>query len=216
MPDAVDRLTPLGLMLLALLHEDDMHAYEMIRLLRDRKGDRLVALTHGTVYHTVARLERHGLIVEVGTDRDGNRPERTTYSLTDAGAAMLVSWVRRELPSVDRPDRFRVALAEAHNLDRLEVVALLSERRDALAASLEAHRAARDHAIERGAYPQFLIEVHRETALLSADVAWLDEAVEYIRRPDTVWGVTDLPETDRYLAQRETDRYLAQREAARA
>lgn len=206
MPDAVDRLTPLGLMLLALLHEDDMHAYEMIRLLRDRKADRLVALTHGTIYHTVARLERQDLIAEVGTDRAGNRPERTTYALTDAGAEMLVAWVRRELPSIERPDRFRVALAEAHNLERLEVVALLSERRDALAASLESHRNARDHAIERGSYPQFLIEVHRETALLAADVAWLDEAVEYIRRPDTVWGVADLTATDRYLAQREAAR----------
>ncbi|QLD11749.1 PadR family transcriptional regulator [Microbacterium oleivorans] len=206
MPDAVDRLTPLGLMLLALLHEDDMHAYEMIRLLRDRKADRLVALTHGTIYHTVARLERQGLIEEVGTDREGNRPERTTYALTAAGAEMLLAWVRRELPSVERPERFRVALAEAHNLDRGEVVALLGERRVALAASLEAHRNARDHAIERGSYPQFLIEVHREAALLSADVAWLDEAVEYIRRSDTVWGVTDLSPTDRYLAQREAAR----------
>ena len=71
MPDAVDRLTPLGLMLLALLHEDDMHAYEMVRLLRDRKSDRLVALTHGTIYHTVARLERQGLIAQVGIDRPG-------------------------------------------------------------------------------------------------------------------------------------------------
>ncbi|GAD34354.1 putative transcriptional regulator [Microbacterium sp. TS-1] len=206
MPDAVDRLTPLGLMLLALLHEDDMHAYEMVRLLRERKADRLVAPTHGTIYHTVARLERQGLIAEVGTDRDGNRPERTTYTLTEAGADMMIAWVRRELPAIDRPDRFRVALAESHNLDRGEVVALLSERRDALAASLGAHRQARDHAIERGSYPQFWIEVHRETALLSADVAWLDEAVEYIRRPDTVWGVTDLAPTDRYLAQREAAR----------
>lgn len=206
MPDAVDRLTPLGLMLLALLDEDDMHAYEMVRLLRERKADRLVTLTHGTIYHTVARLERNGLIAEVGTDREGNRPERTTYTLTGAGADMLVAWVRRELPAIERPERFRIALAEAHNLDRAEVVALLTDRRAALAASLEAHSTARDRAIDRGSYPQFHIEVHRESALLAADVAWLDEAVEYIRHPDTVWGVTDLPATDRYLAQREAAR----------
>ena len=29
-------LTPTAVMLLALLHEDDMHAYEMVRLLRER------------------------------------------------------------------------------------------------------------------------------------------------------------------------------------
>ncbi|MDJ1113946.1 PadR family transcriptional regulator [Microbacterium dauci] len=202
MADAVGRVTPLALVLLALLREGEMHTYEMVRLLRQRKADRLVALTHGTIYHTVARLERGGLIAETGTERDGNRPERTTYALTDAGAAAVPEWVRRELPAIDRPDRFRVALAEAHNLDRDEVLRLLGERRVALTASLEQHRAARASAAERGIHPQFLIEVHRQSALLHADIAWLDDAVEFVGNPDTVWGVADLPVTDRYLVQR--------------
>jgi DNA-binding PadR family transcriptional regulator len=202
MADAVGRVTPLAIVLLALLREGDMHAYEMVRLLRARKADRLVALTHGTIYHTVARLERDGLVTETGTERDGNRPERTTYALTDAGAATVLDWVRRELAAVDRPDRFRVALAESHNLDRDEVVRLLTERRAGLAASLEQLRAACAGAAERGIHPQFLIEVHRQSALLLADIAWLDDAVEFVGSPDTVWGVADLPVTDRYLAQR--------------
>jgi DNA-binding PadR family transcriptional regulator len=199
-------LTPTAVMLLALLHEDDMHTYEMVRLLRERRADRLIALTHGTIYHTVARLERQGRIAEVGSDRDGNRPERTTYALTDAGAADLIAWIRRELVSVDDPDRFRIALTEAHNLPRDEVLALFAQRRELLAASRDAHRNARDHAIAHGSHPQFLIEVHRQAALLDADITWLDEAVEFIRRPDTVWGVVDIPATDRYLAQREAAR----------
>lgn len=77
MTDAT-RLTPLGVMVLALLREDPMHPYEMIRLMRQRHDDRIIALTNGTVYHTVARLERLGLVSEVGVDREGNRPERTT------------------------------------------------------------------------------------------------------------------------------------------
>lgn len=199
-------LTPTAVMLLALLHEDDMHAYEMVRLLRERRADRLIALTHGTIYHTVARLERQGRIVEVGSERDGNRPERTTYALTDAGGADLLAWIRRELVSIDDPDRFRIALTEAHNLGRDEVLALLAQRRERLSASRDAHRGARDHAISHGSHPQFLIEVHRQAALLDADISWLDEAVEFIRRPDTVWGVVDIPATDRYLAQREAAR----------
>lgn len=204
--DAVARLTPTAIMILALLHEDDMHAYEMVRLLRERRADRMIALTHGTIYHTVARLERHGHIAETGSDREGNRPERTTYTLTDAGAAALLAWIRRELPSIDDPERFRIALTEAHNLPRDEVLALFAERRGRLAASRDAHRSARDHAIAHGSHPQFLIEVHRQAALLDADIAWLDDAVEFIRRPDTVWGVVDIPVTDRYLAQREAAR----------
>ena len=116
MRDAVNRLTPLGVMLLALLREGDMHPYEMIRLLRQRHEDRLVTVTNGTVYHTVGRLARCELLTEVGIDRAGNRPERTTYTLTDRGRDAVTDWVRRELARIDRPGEFRVALAEAHNL----------------------------------------------------------------------------------------------------
>src|SRR6478735_7722885 len=103
MKDPVDRLTPLGLMILALLAEGDMHPYEMIRLMRQRRDDRLVTITNGTLYHTVGRLERAGLLTEVGIDRLGNRPERTTYALSPEGRAAVAEWVRRELPRIDRP-----------------------------------------------------------------------------------------------------------------
>jgi len=118
-------LTPIAIMALALLREDDMHPYEMIRLLRHRRDDRMVTITNGTFYHTIARLQRAGLIDEVGNDRDGNRPERTTYTLLRAGADAVQTWLRAELPRVDHPIEFRVALAEAHNLERDEVIALL-------------------------------------------------------------------------------------------
>ena len=106
MKDAVDRLTPLGVMVLALLGEGDMHPYEMIRLMR------FSAATIGSSRSPTARcttrsrrLERAGLLAEVGVDRDGNRPERTTYAVTDAGREAVTEWVRRELPRVDRPRR---------------------------------------------------------------------------------------------------------------
>ena len=98
MKDAAARLTPLGVMVLALLREGEMHPYEMIRLMRHRHDDRIVSVTNGTVYHTVARLERQGLIAEVGIDRDGNRPERTTYALADAGGATAGRARRQKIP----------------------------------------------------------------------------------------------------------------------
>src|SRR5829696_784641 len=111
-------------MVLALLREGDMHPYEMIRLLRFRGDERLVSIQNGTFYHTVGRLERAGLLAEVGVDRGGNRPERTTYTLTEPGRDAVVDWVRRELARTDRPVEFRVALAEAHNLRREDVLSL--------------------------------------------------------------------------------------------
>ncbi|GAA1920373.1 PadR family transcriptional regulator [Microbacterium aoyamense] len=204
MKDAVDRLTPLGLMVLALLAEGDMHPYEIIRLMRIRKDDRLVTITNGTLYHTVARLERAGLLTEVGVDRDGNRPERTTYSVTDAGAHAVGEWVRRELVRVDRPAEFRIALAEAHNLERSEVVELLTERRIALVAQGDLHESGLRGAVAKGVPDQYLIELDREVVLLRADLDWLDRIIARIGSEEFPWGTHE-----------PTERYLEQRKAAR-
>lgn len=203
MPD-IARLTPLGVMVLALLREDAMHPYEMIRLMRQRHDDRIVSITNGTLYHTVARLEKQGLLTEVGVDRDGNRPERTTYALTDAGEAAIIDWVRRELPRLGRTTEYRVALAEAHNLDRDETIALLRRRLAALDEELAVYRDGLAKAREGSSLEQYLIEADREHAMLTVDRSWLAALIERLAHPDFVWGTHE-----------QTDRYLAQREAAR-
>ncbi len=205
MQDCAGRLTPLGVMVLALLREGDMHPYEMIKLMRQRHDDRLAPITNGTLYHTVARLQKQELLAESGVDRSGNRPERTTYTLTDAGREIVPEWVRRELPRIDRPEQFRVALAEAHNLDRGEVIDLLQQRRAALSAYQQYHQDGRAKAIDREVPEQYLIEIDREAVLAQAELRWLDHLIPRLEQQAFHWGAGSAP----------TDRYLSQREAAR-
>ncbi|MGW8482327.1 PadR family transcriptional regulator [Microbacterium sp. NPDC055903] len=199
-------LTPMGVMVLALLDEGDMHPYEMVRLMRMRRDDRLLTITNGTLYHTVARLLQAGLISEVGVDREGNRPERTTYALAEEGRTALREWVRRELPRVDRDAAFRIALAESHNLALDEVVRLLGERRDALFAEHAQHREGLAAAAERRVPVQFLVEFERQEALLAAELVWQDVLLDRLKASEIPWG-TDRPDR--------SDDYDAQRKAAR-
>ena len=199
-------LTPIAIMALALLREDDMHPYEMIRLLRHRRDDRMVAITNGTFYHTIARLQRAGLIDEVGSDRDGNRPERTTYTLLPAGAEAVRAWLRAELPRVDHPIEFRVALAEAHNLEREEVIDLLQQRATELDADYAAHRTGLAAARADGVPEQYLIEVERQEALLAAETRWLHQAIDRFSDPGYAWGGDPKPHESTYRAQREAAR----------
>jgi len=193
MADAARAVTPLGVVVLGLLRESDMHPYQMLRLMRQRRDDRLVGGSRGTLYHTVARLERCGLVAEVGVDRDGNRPERTTYTLTDAGRAAADDWVRDRLPRIDGILEFRVALGEAHDLPRDEVTALLTRRRAALAADLDGLDASLGGAQERGVPLQFLVELDRERHIVGADLAWLDGLLARLADPDIPWGVHEVP-----------------------
>jgi DNA-binding PadR family transcriptional regulator len=110
------QLTSLAISVLALLRERPMHGYEMF--LTARQSDRMLKVLPGSLYHVVNRLAEEKLIRPTGTARNGNRPERTTYELTDAGVDKLTSRLRELLAGpVSEFEKFVVGLAEIRHLD---------------------------------------------------------------------------------------------------
>lgn len=124
---------------LSLLRERAMHPYEMQRLIRARHKDDLLDLKRGSLYHAIERLERAGRIESVQTSREGKRPERTTYRITEAGLDDLLEWLREMLsrPSRD-PNEFLAAVAHVAHLPPEEVTDCLEGRATALEAEIAA------------------------------------------------------------------------------
>ncbi len=122
-------LTPLAMAVLALLEERPMHPYEMYQTLLQRREDYLVKIRPGSLYHTVTRLAEQDMVRAEGTDRAGNRPERTIYRINASGSTALRA---RVAEIIRRPLRefpiFPLAMSEAHNLPADEVIHLLNER----------------------------------------------------------------------------------------
>src|SRR5437763_14632316 len=111
------QVTSLGISVLALLRERPMHGYEMFQTLVARHSDRILKVRPGSLYHVVNRLADEKLIRQTGTARSGNRPERTTYELTDAGADTLTTRLRGLVASPAHEfEKFAVALAAIHHL----------------------------------------------------------------------------------------------------
>jgi len=102
--------------------------------------------------------------------------------------------VRAELPQIDRASDFRVALSEAHNLPRDEVMALLDRRRALLLASVDEHRAGLDKAATSETPEQFLVELQRQSALLDAELAWQDSLRARLADRSLAWGIAEIPE----------------------
>jgi DNA-binding PadR family transcriptional regulator len=171
-------LSPLTLAALALLAERPMHPYEMYQLSMQRRDHRLVKIRPGTLYHAVRRLADSGLVAAVGTDREGNRPERTTYEITDTGRDQLQTNVALMIAQLaDEYPTFPFALGEAHNLPEDEVVRLLTTRLSALRETIGEIEAG--IALVRGknlpwAYWLQLEYLH---TVLSAQAAWVESAV---------------------------------------
>ena len=124
---------PLGLAVLAYLMERPMHPYELGKLLKQRNIQESIKYRHASLYMVVDQLRRAGHIAAQETTREGQRPERTIYHITDAGTVALRARMRDLLavPAKEYP-RFQSALALIAVLPPEEVAELLEQRRHAL------------------------------------------------------------------------------------
>src|SRR5579864_1727925 len=91
------RNNPLALAVLSLLYERPMHPYDVAQTLRSRAKHESIRLNYGSLYSVVEGLEARGLVAARETVREGRRPERTIYALTDAGARELIDWLSEML-----------------------------------------------------------------------------------------------------------------------
>ncbi|MBB1156661.1 PadR family transcriptional regulator [Amycolatopsis dendrobii] len=102
----------LGLAVLATVFERPMHPYEVASVLRERGKEGDLKIKWGSLYTVVGNLEKHGFLEAVENVRDGARPERTVYRITDAGQAELEDWVAELLAVPDlEPTRFHTGLS---------------------------------------------------------------------------------------------------------
>jgi DNA-binding PadR family transcriptional regulator len=164
----------LALALLALLAPGSpMHPYQMATVLRRTGKEHDMKIKWGSLYTVVQNLEKHGFITATGSDRDGRRPERTVYAITDAGRAELRDWLS-ELVAVPEPEfpRFEAALSVLGVLPPDEVTALLEQRVRALDAGIAAERAMLAEAA-REVPRVFLVESEFALAMREAEAAWV-------------------------------------------
>jgi DNA-binding PadR family transcriptional regulator len=179
----------LALAVLSYLTQRPMHPYELGRALRDNGDARSIKFNHGSLYMVVQQLTRAGLITEQETSRDGLRPERTVYALTDAGRLELRDWLRElvEEPRHEYP-HFVAALSLIAALPPSEVLRLLGSRLDRLAAARAEIRTIIDEATAREVPALFLIEEEYRLAMYEAESAFVARFLEGITHPETGWG----------------------------
>jgi DNA-binding PadR family transcriptional regulator len=150
-----------------------MHPYELQRRIRDWHKDEFLDLKRGSLYHAIERLHKQGAIEPVETTREGRRPERTVYRLTEAGEQQMLTWLQEMLANpVREPTQFFAALSFLPQLSPECVRANLQQR----AASLEAKIAGLDTVLQT-MVPRIgrlvLIEVEYERAMRQAELAWV-------------------------------------------
>jgi DNA-binding PadR family transcriptional regulator len=179
------RSNPLALAVLTCLYERQMHPYEMSQTMRSRAKHESIRLNYGSLYGVVASLERRRLIRAVETVREGRRPQRTIYEITDAGATEMNEWLS-ELLAVPVKEylQFEAALSLIGGLPPEDAVALLRQRCDAIELGLDQRQALHDSLEKRGVPRPFWIESEYQGVLAKAELEFIRGLVADIESGD--------------------------------
>lgn len=160
---------------LGLLLERDRHPYEMQRTLGER-GTSWISGLPRSLYHAIDRLVHDGSVEAREVVREGARPERTVYGITDHGREEFRHRLAMLLAEPSDDITFFVALSLMGGITRDEAVGALRRRVARLEGGIA--RTAAQLASLRATLPRLaLIEVEFQAATLDAELAWVREVI---------------------------------------
>jgi DNA-binding PadR family transcriptional regulator len=180
-------ISPLALSVLELLHERPMHPYELAATMRSRHYDEFVRLNFGSLYHTVEVLERDGWIVPAEREKEGRRPERTIYRLTESGRGVLLSAIADIVAQPRREyQHFSAGLMFMHHLKAEDAARLLELRAQSLHEVVtKLSRLLDELSSTHGRLA--LIELEHKIALIEAERAWVRKVAKEIAAGKLEW-----------------------------
>lgn len=166
-------------MLLGMLSSRPMHGYEIAERLGEPGMELWVHLGRTSVYYSLGRLEREGLVTR-HTERKGGKPERNVYSISEAGRARFHESLERALGGATQPpDPFDVALFHLHHVD----TPVLLERVESRVEALEVRSAELANAVDEARTVDgqaLLLVLEHRLACVRADIDYLQGLVRLL------------------------------------
>jgi DNA-binding PadR family transcriptional regulator len=181
-----------------------MHPYEMRRLMKLRHKDDRLVLKPGSLYNAVSWLLERQLIEVTGKNRQGRRPQRTTYALLPAGARELTRWLGQLLGDIRKEtSSFSVGLDHLLHLPPELAIEHLETRRLGIQTAighLETNLPALTGRIGR----INVIESEYDLAVFRAQDAWIGQLVADLRSGALRWNTDEILAAARQAAGNQT------------
>jgi DNA-binding PadR family transcriptional regulator len=171
-----------------MLYEAPMHPYRMQRLIKERGKDEVINVKQrASLYQTIQRLERDGLICAQAVTRDEKRPERTVYEITNKGRTITLDWMRQILsrPAKEFPE-FPAAISFLALLTPQDALTQLEQR--AIAIEVELNRI--DEGLRQAKLvPRlFLLEMEYLRAAQLTELSWVISVIGDLRSGSLTWS----------------------------
>lgn len=185
---ATERRSALGLVILAGLREEPMHAYRLHALIKARGKDKVVNVRgRASIYQAIDRLLRLGLIRVRESGRVDNRPERTVYEITDAGLEAASQWLKEMLAETGNEfPEFLVGVSFLTLLTPDEVRAELTKRAAVLRQQVDELEQMFN---KYGEIPRvFMLEEELRRATVKAELDWLTSVIDDLSTERITWN----------------------------
>jgi DNA-binding PadR family transcriptional regulator len=117
------------LAILGLLTEGDSHPYELRQNMKERAMHQYMKVQDGSLYYAIEQLKKAGLVDVVEVIREGNRPDKTVYRITEAGRAEFEKLLLEQLMEPARiHNPIYAAVAFSDHVDAKTIARKLEER----------------------------------------------------------------------------------------
>jgi DNA-binding PadR family transcriptional regulator len=190
----VAQRSSLGLIVLWQLFQGPKHVYGIQKLLRQQGKDRVVNVrARASLYQTLERLMRLGLVEVQETVRREGYPDRIVYAITEAGRETAREWLREMLRTTggEYPE-FIAAVSILFGLAPEDAREQLELRAESIAAELADTEAQLEG--NPGLPRLFLLEEEYRRAILQAELAWLRGVIADLRGARLTWSEQSLRE----------------------
>lgn len=175
----------LDLAILGLLHETPMHGYELRKQLATKLGAFRAAISYGSLYPTLRRLQTDGWITEepgaeTATDPDvpplTSRRGRVVYKITAEGKERFQTLLAQAGPETFEDNGFGVHFAFFARTDQATRLRILEGRRRKVEERREGMRESLSRAAER--LDAYTLELQRHgLEACEREVRWLEELI---------------------------------------
>jgi len=166
------------LVILGLLRNESLHGYELKHIIEEHMGD-WTKIPVGSIYFALDKLAKEGKIRELSVEREGKRPEKTVYEITQSGEEEFFALLRGCLETNDKEyHEIDIGIAFLDALKPKEAAALFRARVSVLEAEvsrLKKHKAERMRLAE--VPPSAKAIFSHSQKHLEAELAWSREVL---------------------------------------
>ncbi len=169
------------LVILGLLRENPLYGYEIKQIIEEHMSD-WTSIAFGSIYFALDKLSTENFVEKVSVEKEGRRPSRSVYQITDTGRQEFLRLLRESWGQVEREYfTLDICLFFIDALPADEIEKYLRQRQTILRSTLEHIASHRDEEMTHPDIPPVARAIFEHSlAHTRAELVWVSDLLEQI------------------------------------